>query len=374
VIFYLTYSEAPSGIFSSQVIDVVNFLDQNLKEKIKLVAFISQRNYFLNKKMIKQQLPGAMVLPMFPKMNNWRANAVLLTGLCLLHHPKTIIARSVIATKLALLMRDKKMCNKVVYDGRGAIASEWKEYNVVTDQYLLERIVDYEKNTVLNSDFRISVSEALVNLWRKNFGYSSDGHVVIPCTLNATFLNPGISKGEILKKRNELGLGEQDTVFIYSGSIAGWQSFDLLRSFLEVPLQQDQKNKIVFFSPSHSGITILSERFPGQVLLKYLSPEEVHKYLIAGDYGLLIRDNSETNSVASPVKYAEYLSCGLKVIISANLGDYSALTRAKNWGFMAGDFTLPLHKPELVEKIKLSSESIEMFSKITYLEAYKKVI
>jgi hypothetical protein len=41
VIFYLTYNEAPSGIFSSQVIDVVKFIEANCNTKIKLVAFIS---------------------------------------------------------------------------------------------------------------------------------------------------------------------------------------------------------------------------------------------------------------------------------------------------------------------------------------------
>ena len=42
---YLTYNDQPSGVFSSQVNDVCNYLNKTMNARIKLVAIISLRPY-----------------------------------------------------------------------------------------------------------------------------------------------------------------------------------------------------------------------------------------------------------------------------------------------------------------------------------------
>ena len=374
MIFYLTVNEAPSGIFSSQVIDVVKFLNKNCETEARLLAFISLRGYFANRKKIKSELPNSIVLPMYPKMQNWHKNKFLLSIFCSSYKPKTIIARSVIATKLALLMRDKNRCAKVVYDGRGAIEVEWREYKVVTDTVLLNAISSLEKEVILKSDHRIAVSNALVDLWKSEYSYNNTKHVVIPCTINSDFEKIKISEKLILEKRKELNLDVNDTVFVYSGSVAGWQSFNLLASFLGAVLKKSASNKVVFFSPADPNLDELQKLFPQQVIRKHLNPSQVSNYLIVGDYGLLIRENSVTNKVASPVKYAEYVASGLKVILSNDLGDYSKISIEKNWGFIFSEFNDGIIKPTLSEKQNISTEGIQFFSKQNYKEQYKQLI
>lgn len=374
MIFYLTYNESSSAILSSQVIDVVKFLNKNFSTKVKLFAFISLRDYFSNKEKIKSQLPTATVYPMFPRMKNWSYNRFLLKILCYVYKPHTIISRSVMATKLAIQSRDSGFCKKVIYDGRGAIAAEWKEYDVVVDKFLLGKIEQYEKEVISRSDFRISVSDALVHWWRKAYGYEGTNHVIIPCTLRDGFLKVRLTGEAILARRMKLKLDIDDTVFIYSGSLAGWQSFELTKLFIEPILRKSMKKKMVFFSPPHGSISQLLEMFPEQIIIRQLESNEVQDYLIVGDYGLLIRENSQTNQVASPIKYAEYLSCGLKVIVSDNLGDYSGLSKTKNWGFIYGDFDCTVKKPDIAEKIKISGEAIQFFSKTSYMNSYNKII
>jgi len=374
VIFYLTYNEAPSGIFSSQVIDVVKFLESNCNTKIKLVSFISLRGFSVNKQKIKKELPGAIILPMFPKMKNWNKNKFLLRIYCKIYKPKKIIARSVMASKLALLMRENKSCDSFVYDGRGAIAAEWHEYKVINDAYLLNAITDYEKQVILNSDFKIAVSNALVDFWKIKYSYSKADHVVIPCTLNSDFEKVQISNELISHKRKQLSLGDDDIVYVYSGSVAGWQSFDVLFSFIEPILKQSAKNKIVFFSPQDSNLDKLQQLFPNQVNRKQLNSNQVAEFLIVGDFGLLIRENSVTNQVASPLKFAEYLACGLKVIISEKLGDYTELAHKKDWGYVYSNFNNSILKPNLDLKQKISKEAINFFSKKNYLGLYKQLL
>ncbi len=372
MILYVTFNEAPSGIFSSQVIDVVKFIDQHFEKKVRLLAFISLRDYLANRRNIKRELPNAIVLPMYPKMQNWAKNKFLMRLICFIYKPEKIIARSVMATKLALCVKDKAL--KVVYDGRGAIEAEWKEYKVVNDTFLLGAIGTYEKEAINFSDFRIAVSNELVKFWKKKYSYANDKHVIIPCTLNSDFEKIKILPATILEKRKEIGLHEEDTVFVYSGSIAGWQSFGLLFSFIEPILNKSNANKLVFFSSPDLEIDKLKKLFPQQVIQKNLPANKVSQYLLVGDYGLLIRERSDTNKVASPLKYAEYLASGLKVIISDELGDYTQLSVEKNWGILYTGFNDTNIKPDLKEKQNISEKSIRFFSKQNYKEQYSKLI
>src|SRR5580765_4602347 len=99
---YLTYADPPSGIFSSQVSDVCNYLNKNQDANIRLVAFISLHNFSKNKIKIKQEVRKAIVLPMLPKANYWKFSVFLLMILCFYLGEKIIIARKVLACNIAL--------------------------------------------------------------------------------------------------------------------------------------------------------------------------------------------------------------------------------------------------------------------------------
>lgn len=373
MIFYITYNDAPSGIFSSQVIDVVKFMNSHLGTSVRLVSFISLRQFFENRGKIKQELSTAFVLPMFPGIKRWRSNVFILKCLCLFFKPRILIGRSVLATQLALKCRASD--RKVVYDGRGAIASEWKEYSVVKDQQMLKEIPELERDVVVKSDFRIAVSEQLLNYWRKNFNYKSSRQIVVPCTLNTAFEQTNLDVETIQESRKNLDLQQEDVVFVYSGSLAGWQSFELLYAFVAPLLKFSPIIKLLFLSDKDSHILKLEQEFPGQIICKKLSPKHVPVYLMAADYGLLIRERSITNKVASPVKFAEYLACGLKVIISEELGDYTTFTVERACGYIKEGFSPDMAKPiSLSSKKKIRQLAIDNFTKQNFKDLYKKLV
>lgn len=332
MIFYLTFNDAPSGIFSSQVIDVIKFLRGELKADIKLVAFISLRGFRTNRKKIRQQLKDAIVLPMFPGVHRWKQNYFFLELLCRRLKPTAIIGRSVLATQLALRARKHGKIQRVIYDGRGAIAAEWKEYGVIHDKKMLMNIESLEKSCIQDCDYRVAVSHKLVEHWREQYLYSGTAHSVIPCTLNEAFLKPAdpMAASALLK---ELGFMSTDRIFVYSGSAAGWQSFSLLSEFIS-PLMGEHAAKLLFLSAPDPAIEQLDQKYPGKIKRVQVSPSQVPAYLSIAHYGMLIRELSITNQVASPVKFAEYLACGLPVIISNNLGDYSGFVKNNNCGFV----------------------------------------
>ncbi|MCC6181489.1 MAG: hypothetical protein IT237_06615 [Bacteroidia bacterium] len=373
MIVYLTYNDAPSGIFSSQVIDVVRFLNAECKANVRLVSFISVRGFFSNRNKIKEALPKALVLPMFPGVHRWQWNQVVLRLLFFLWKPKIIIALSVLATQLAMKVKNKS--TKMVYDGRGAIAAEWHEYQVVNHPMLLNSIFELEKQCVLNADFRIAVSQQLIKHWKEVFNYESNKHVVIPCTLSSQFESVKLDEISIQQKRAEYGLNSDDVVMVYSGSVAGWQSFTLLLNFIKPILSSGQQFKMIFFSDASKQIEELIHQFPEQVKWVHLSSEKVAENLIIGDYGLLIREETVTNRVASPVKLAEYLACGLKVVISNHLGDYTDFILQTNSGFLFQNIlTQQLKQVSFQDKIQLQHNVIHKVSKKTYLSEYYQIL
>lgn len=369
MIFYLTYNDGYSGIYSSQVIDVVKFLNADLQRDVKLLAFVSLRNYAEEKQKIEAELADAIVLPMFPGVKRWRKNRFLLKLLCALKRPEMIIGRSVIATQLALMVKSNKV-KKVVYDGRGAITEEWKEYGVIQDSDMLNEIFELEKEVVLKSDSRVAVSEKLVEHWRNVYQYKGSQHVVIPCTLNKVFTDVVISEETVQQARTKAGLSPTDIVLVYSGSVAGWQSFSLLYTFVAPFLRQEANARILFLSDRDENIAALEKEFPGKIICRKVKAKEVPEYLLAGDYGLLIRERSITNKVASPVKFAEYLSCGLQVVISEELGDYSAFVIKNECGSIYTALSM-IAKTRLETKLRNQTLALNHFTKKRFVDDYK---
>ena len=370
---YITYNEPPSGIYFSQVTDVCRFLNSNFKVDVKLVAFISLRNFLVNRNKIKNVFENSVILPMFPGVNNWRWNIFLLLIISIFNNSKKIIARGPFACILSIWLKKAGLAKYVCFDARGAYSAEINEYDVYLSQKIKKEINSLEKRAVLNSDFRISVSEKLVNYWNENFGYNISEHSVIPCTIMSDTTNDFFKEEELAAIRKSLGFNENDIVLVYSGSSAGWQSFNLLNEFFRNIMSDSINVKVLFLSKSN--LSFINE-FNNRVVVKWLDEMDVHKIICCGDYGILLRENSITNSVSAPVKFGEYLSSGLNVIISDHIGDYSDFVRERNCGIVLSDIKkfVDIKKINYSEKINNHKLAIDFFSKHKYLAEYKRII
>jgi hypothetical protein len=371
---YLTYGEPPSGVYSGQVCDVVNHLKKELHSDIRLTAFISMQQFKINRKKIRSECPDAIVFPMLPKATYWRVNILWLWMICLIIRPKAVIARNVIATNMALGVKPFSSVRRICFDGRGAIAAEWNEYEVTVAAQWKKEIDTLEKNAVLKSDCRIAVSNHLVQYWRNRYHYQGNQHAVIPCTISNSFISGDLTS--MNEKRTALGFTADDVLFAYSGSTAGWQSFSLLKQFLDPLLQASANNKVIFLAKKESSIDELKKLYPGQVSQQWLSHDEVKDVLNSCDYGVLIRENTVTNQVASPTKFAEYLACGLPVIISEDLGDYSSFVVEHQCGIkLNGSYEkLSFHRPTKNEKLRMTELVRKNFTKQACNEQYKQII
>lgn len=351
---FLTYNDQYNGIYKTQVIDVLKMY-QFEGIKFKLISFISAKDFFKQKKQIFENYSNALILPMIPKVKNWHLNSFILKFF--LKRADLIIARGIFATNLALL--SKKKSAKVIYNGRGAIYSEQLEYGVYNGTRIEGDIFQLEKKAVLNSDKRISISESLINYWRENYEYKDTFHEIIPsCT--SFFSN---SEKMILKENSE-------TKIIFSGSSAKWQSYDVMCKHFSKFLSLNVNLSIIILSKNRKVFSNILEKYPKRIKVVWLNHNDVKDVLLTADYGYVYREKNETNMVSSPVKIAEYLSCGLKLLISDSIGDYFKMSTLHYLGINLDDKEFnfcDLKKVSLSEKIRISKfakENLSLDSKI----------
>ncbi|MEO6903357.1 MAG: hypothetical protein ABI315_09400 [Bacteroidia bacterium] len=371
------------GIYSSQVIDVCDYLNKRFKARIRIVAFLSIREIYNTdaKKRLKELSPSAIVLPAFPGIKNFQLTSFLLFFVCLFTGERVAICRSAFATTTALKVRKWGMLKKVIMDGRSALFAEMKEYDVFPVDYLRHNLKRIEMEAVTNSDYRMAVSQKLISYWQNNYNYSANKQVVIPCTLDGKHFsrNEFSLLEETVQIKKELGFMAEDIILVYAGSTAPWQSFALLENFLSPILHTQAHFKILFLSKNNEDNKRMKEKYPHQVFVKWVEHKDVLAHLQCCDYGLLLREQSDTNVVASPVKFAEYLYGGLKVLISENLGDFSQFVREHNCGYVInkkiGDPSF-MKKMDLEEKIKSFELSQKYFRKDAVLNdnAYKQLL
>jgi hypothetical protein len=359
---FLTYNDSYSGIYKSQVIDVCSLFEKEFSRKIRLVALVSVRNYSEQRRLIKSNYKNSIVLPMFPKAQFWKLNTFSLFFVCLFTGEKKIWARGPFACNIALSLKRTGLVKKVIFDARGAYKAELIEYNVVQNDTVKNSIAEIEEKALTKSDAQLAVSEKLVEWWKTQYHFTSEKTVVVPCTLSEFFINQFPGEEKIKELRTNLGFKESDIILAYSGSSAGWQSFQLVDEFLFSTLSKNENCKLIFLSNEILDKSKTFHQYANRIVTKWVKPGEVKNILCAADYGLVIREKSITNKVASPVKFAEYIACGLNVIISEEIGDFTDFVQQHHCGSILNN-NINFSKITYAEKQKNNNLSLTNFSK-----------
>lgn len=325
--YYFFFHEAINGVIKSQVIDRVKIQKENGKA-ITVLAILNLKLYFNDRKKILQAIPDAIILPSLGKLKHWSANRLWFILLKHKFTDKKIICRGPIATNIALYLKDS---TDIVYDGRGAVGAEQSEYGVYNGSGLENKLWDLEKKAVLQSHKQFAVSSKLVEYWQKNFNYKQQEYSITPCVVTPS------QKTENKELPSDLEaffkLNDKRTKLVFSGGNGQWQQIEETCKLVKKLISINDACAL-FLSPPHPSIEELTKTLPKLVFQTLLPQDYVHSALSKCDYGMILRENNVTNRVASPVKIAEYLYAGLKVILSPNIGDYSELLIQSGFGII----------------------------------------
>lgn len=142
--------------------------------------------------------------------------------------------------------------------------------------------------------------------------------------------------------RASLGLTDQNVVLCYSGGTSAWQRIDDILSLLKRVCSADRRCHALLLTTSQKEVVrrIQGVQFPdGQAIVRGCHHKDVHRFLSAADIGFIMRHDTTVNNVASPVKVGEYLACGLPVILTRGIGDYSEMLPKAGVGTLLDETT-----------------------------------
>jgi hypothetical protein len=231
------------------------------------------------------------------------------------------------------------------YDARAASAEENKYLSNKRNDFsrkradIIKYIIDLENRTLQSADKIFVVSEKLKNYFTKNYNTPEYKFFLYPCLSDSNKFY--YDKKLRANTRKDLNYTEQDIVYVYAGGLSSsWHVTDFIFNFFNYASKKQGNAKFLILSRDTVPISKMLENNPdlkNKVIFMSVDNEIIGKYYNASDYGILFRENSIMNNVASPTKFAEYLLCGLPVLISEGVGDYSDFCKTNGLGFVINE-------------------------------------
>lgn len=226
----------------------------------------------------------------------------------------------------ALMAIDKQRDKfRLITDYRGTLTDEITHYQAsgvrkFVDRYRFGHIEDIERRMLIDSDVVSCVSHSFIGWLERKYEMTVKRSVVIPSIVNTYNFQFDADIRE--QTRMQLNLNDK-LICVYLGGLAPWQNpVETAQLFMRIKAKCEDAHLLFVTSDPGRAEMILDNLVPKRFRTVLRVPhDQVPDYLCAADIAFLLRDNSPTNLVASPIKFSEYLCCGLPVIVTSGIGD-----------------------------------------------------
>lgn len=244
-------------------------------------------------------------------------------------------ARSHIPAAIALRLK-RRFGVKMVFDVRGLMAEEYADAGHWRQNSIPYRITKaLEGRALAASDGVVTLTERIwpvIKNW-ESLRNREVAHEVVPCCADLELFS--FSQDDRMRRRAELGLKDR-FVIVYSGSIDGWYLTESMADFFVTMRKENPAAHFLWLTPTrHERVHDLMKArglgVPDYTVLASAS-RDVPSYLSAAEAGLAFIKPCFSKQASSPTKYAEYLGCGLPLIINQGVGDSDILITGEKTG------------------------------------------
>ena len=168
--------------------------------------------------------------------------------------------------------------------------------------------------------------------------------------------------------RAELGVDNR-LVLVYAGSVGTWYLLDEMLDFYIVARQSwPELFFLILANASHEVVRAGLRRHglvEGEnVTVRRVRSEEMPAYLSASDAGIAFIRPCLSKRSSSPTKYAEYLACGLPIVVNTGIGDVDALFEQESAGLLVRSFDNKAYLQAAEGLYHQLGQSREVFRKI----------
>jgi len=393
-LFYSAFESIFDPVFESQVMVLLSNINDRLSpsgQSVNLVIFGSIEDlfkgaYIQRKRYIKKFLNNRCIFSFkFPYLHRFsiffRLSLLINTLICfftlyfivrLKRSEKALFhCRTEIVSYILLVLKRTFFKNiKVICDCRGIGSKELLyKYNIKNNNIAFEVVEKIENYSHKNSDYIFCVSNSFRNYIRERTS-RVDNIKVIPCCLDTDIFK--YDSNERKKIRNYFNV-ENKFVLLYSGSLNEWQlPLEMIKIFIVFKTVFKNSIFIIFTGDIKYAreIFLNSGLKKDEYIVSSIPHHLINKYLLVGDIGLLIRQDNDVNKVAFPVKFYEYVRCGVPVLSSIT-SDLKDLIIKYDLGFWISDYG---NEFEIKRIAMLLKNKVDYFKSDEYKKKLSKAI
>lgn len=348
-IVYITFGEfIASGILRTQVLSLLNKISDRMQKKgnVLLISFMPFHSIIRDRKeileVIKRYNLHIKILPIpllyrFFYIPAWLSFILLcfcipfIFYISFIYHIDVIHTRSYPAGIIGLIV-SKLTTAKFIFDPRGVYPEEAVKcgrFPANSVSYNLWKRI--EKRLIRYSSPVVVVSHPFAH-YIKEMDNRADIKLIPCCVDNAVF-KPNYDLRQIYRNRYNL---KEKFVLLYSGGTSGFYNPELLIDYFTHFKRIKSNAHLLILTPKNSPELkrSLGKLQKGEYTIINPEPEEVSNLLPMGDLGLLHCIDSPKNNLVLSVKFGEYLSCGLPVVVSSSIGGAAFLVRKYNCGIV----------------------------------------
>jgi glycosyltransferase involved in cell wall biosynthesis len=250
-------------------------------------------------------------------------------------------ARNYIPATIALRLK-RRFGVKMIFDVRGLMAEEYFDAGHWRKESAPYRITKaMERRALAAADGVVTLTEKIwpiINTW-DGLRDRHVAHEVVPCCADLELFR--FNQSDRDRRRHELGV-EDRLVVVYSGSIGGWYLTESMADFFAVLLKEKPHAHALWLTTGNHDQVRTLMRTRGIEEKDYTvlatTTADVPSYLSASDAGLAFIKPCFSKLASSPTKYAEYLACGLPLIINCGIGDSDTLITREKTGVLVAEF------------------------------------
>ena len=326
----------------------------------------------LLKRAVNIYIPGSFIINLLILARDIRENSES-------NQYKFIHARADYTAFLCVLLKPLHKL-PVVWDCRGDSVDELK---YATEKYssgmrallyllLLPKQIIYRRVSSMFSDACVCVSSALRELLRTINPKLSTTVIPCPVPINKFYF----SAEQRRKARSAFGVNDDEVLFIYSGSMTGYQAIVEFIWYYKKLLELSKSRLIIATIDMDKARHIFRDVLSDRIIITTVQYDEMNGLYCAADYALMARLPRPLNCVASPTKFGEYCLTGLTVIHNNSIKQVSEFSKILGNGLCLD--SLPSVKPSLGLRVEIANKAKNIFGRdflnLAYFEIYSKLL
>ena len=220
----------------------------------------------------------------------------------------------VVAVKDAIIAKLKGYKNIYLWVQGIAPEESYMKHNSKLRYAVLSLI---ERTGLACADFSFFVSNAMLEHFKKKYGYKKDNYYIMPCF-----------NSEIDEKSFKYEGKYKNNVFLYAGGLDVWQCFEqTAQLYKKIEDAIPNTTFRVLTKDKNTAESIMKKYNILSYSIDFKPSEQVVEEMAKAKFGFSIRQEHPVNAVSTPTKLSTYISNGVIPIYSKYVLDFHSLIK-----------------------------------------------